>query len=76
MVNIAFFYKSNPNYSWPRIIELVEVINIGFLFRSSSNFITKLDNVTSTGKELTELKKNELIIYYPTLKGFSFGDKL
>jgi hypothetical protein len=76
MVDAAFFHKSNPNYSRPRIIEPVEAIDIGFLFGSSGNFITKPDNVTSTGKEPTELKEDELIICCPTLKGFSFGDKL
>jgi hypothetical protein len=74
MINVAFFYKSNPNYSRPRIIEPVKDL-IDALFEGSSD-ITKPDNVTSTGKEPTELKEDELIIYYPIIKGFSFGDKL
>jgi hypothetical protein len=54
-----------------------ESIDLGYFFRGSSdNLIIKPDNVTNTGKEPTELKEGELIIYCPTIKGFSFSDKL
>jgi hypothetical protein len=79
MVDAAFFHKINPNYSRPRIIEPVkqESTDIGYLFGGGNDPpTTKPDNVTSNGKEPTELNENELIICCSTIKGFSFGDKL
>lgn len=78
IVDITFFYKSNSNYSRPRIIEPVKgSIDLEYLLKGgSNNLIIKPDNVINTGKEPTELKEDELIIYYPTIKDFSFGDKL
>jgi hypothetical protein len=68
MVNAAFFRKINLNYSRPRIIELAK--------QDLLNNIYKTDKITSSKKKLTKLKEYKLIIYYPTIPGFSFSDKL
>jgi hypothetical protein len=79
MVDAAFFHKINPNYSRPRIIQPAKQDssnNIYILFGGEDNSTNKTDKITSGEKEPTELEEHELIICYPTVPGFSFGDKL
>ena len=77
MVDAAFFRKMNPNYSRPCIIEPAKQDSLdSILFGGNDNSTNKTDKIISSGKEPTELEEHELIIYCPTVPGFSFGDKL
>jgi hypothetical protein len=77
MVNAAFFHKINPNYSRPRIIEPAKQDSLNnILLKGDDNSINKIDKITSSGKEPTELEEHKLIICCPIIPGFSFGNKL
>jgi hypothetical protein len=79
MVNAVFFRKINLNYSRPRIIELTkqDSSNITYIrLKGEDNSTNKINKIINSGKEPTELKKHKLIIYYSTVPGFSFNDKL
>jgi hypothetical protein len=77
MVDAAFFYKINPNYSRSCIIEPAKQNLLdSILFGGDDSSINKTDKIISSGKEPTKLEEHELIICCPTVPGFSFSDKL
>jgi hypothetical protein len=79
MVNTAFFRKMNLNYFRSRIIKPAKQDlsnNIYILFEGEDNSLNKTDKIINNEKEPTELKEHKLIVYYSTIPGFSFGNKL
>jgi hypothetical protein len=69
----------NLNYFWPRIIKPAKQDlsnSIYILFGGEDNSLNKIDKIINSGKKPVELEEYKLIVYYPTVLGFSFSDKL
>jgi len=72
MVDAAFFRENNPNYVRPRISGLTErkYLDDGWFTLVPEN------EVKSNGREPTEMKEDDLLLCSPTVRGWSFGNKL
>lgn len=77
ILNTAFFRKINPSYPRPQPDELArkKADNDNGWFSEPSSERT-LDQIKDNGTEPTRLGDNNLLIYYPTVPGFSLGDKV
>jgi len=72
MVDAGFFRENNPNYIRPRISGLVEKksLNDGwFTFEPEQE-------VKSNGREPNKMTADDLLLCSPTVRGWSFGNKL
>ena len=72
MVDAAFFRENNPNYVRPRISGLVEKKSLSdgwFTFEPEQE-------VKSSGKEPSKMMDADLLLCSPTVRGWSFGNKL
>jgi hypothetical protein len=84
MIDAAFFWKVNPNYSKPRITDPVEseLELSGLEFAEDGIFIfgqpesEPADQIQSCGKELARMNEDDLLICCPTVLGFSLNDKI
>jgi len=72
MVDAAFFRENNPNYVRPRISGLTEKKSL------DDGWFTLVpeSEVKSNGKEPSEMKEDDLLLCSPTVRGWSFGNKL
>lgn len=72
MVDAAFFRENNPNYVRPRINGLTEKKSLddGWFTLVPEN------EVKSNGREPTKIKEDYLLLCSPTVRGWSFGNKL
>ena len=72
MVDAAFFRENNPNYVRPRISGLTEKKSLddGWFTLVPEN------EVKSNGREPSEMKEDDLLLCSPTVRGWSFGNKL
>jgi hypothetical protein len=73
MIDAAFFWKMNPNYSRctsKKTRNIVRAWRNGTLDKLSDN------QVMSGSIELATMKEEDLLICCPTMLGFSFSDKL
>jgi hypothetical protein len=69
----------NLNYSRLRIIKLAKQDlsnSIYIFFEDEDNSLNKIDKIINNGKKSNELKEYKLIVYYSTVPGFSFDNKL
>ena len=72
MVDAGFFRENNPNYTRPRISGLVErkSLNDGwYTFKPEQE-------VKSNGREPSKMMDDDLLLCSPTVRGWSFGNKL
>lgn len=75
MIDADLFRKSNPSY--PRLFTKKAdgvAIDLG-LWGTSSTSQSDSERVKSNGIDPGEMKEEDLLIYSPTLLGFSLGDK-
>jgi hypothetical protein len=65
IVNATFFRENNPNYVRPRISGLTErkYLDDGWFTIMPEN------EVKSNGRELTEIKEDDLLLYSLTVRG-------
>lgn len=75
MIDAKFFHKINPNYTRPRVVGSKNAKSNIFSFDGDDS-TAHAEGVTSNGKKWSELEEDELLIYCPTVPGFSLGDKL
>lgn len=72
MVDAAFFRENNPNYVRPRISGLTEKKSLD---NGWFSFVFD-DEVKSNGRAPSEMKEDDLLLCSPTVRGWSFGNKL
>lgn len=72
MVDADFFWKMNPNYSRPR----ADLAGNRIRNASGGTPLPLPRPVQSEDVEPAELREDDLLIYCPTVLGFSFGEKL
>ena len=71
IVDIAFFRENNPNYIKPRISRLMEkksLSNGWFTFEPEPE-------IKSNNREPNKISDTDLLLYSPTVRGWSFGNK-
>jgi hypothetical protein len=79
MVDAAYFREANPNYTRVSIEESDKESSSppGWTILGLDNDSKMLsDVVKSNGMELLDIKGDELLIYSPTILGFSLRNKL
>lgn len=72
MVDAAFFHENNPNYVRPRISGLTEKKLLNDRWFS----LVPENEVKSNGTELSKMKEDNLLLCSPTVRRWSFGNKL
>ena len=80
-VDAAFFNAMQPNYSRPRVHDKlapktdgIAIIDLGSLFDDDRT--RDMEKLRGNSTELHQLSEDELLICSPTVRGFSFQEKL
>lgn len=76
-VDAAFFHEMEPNYHRPRISDTWNDHSTIRLFSiDAEEHQAALESVKSTGKEMGSMVDGDFVICCPTVRCFSFNDKL
>ena len=79
MIDAIFFQEANLNHTRPSINQLIKQDlsdEAWIIFESDDRSTNQSDQVKSNDKDSAKMNEDDLILCSPTVRGFSYGNKM